>query len=148
MQLNKFSDYALRVLMYISRPRDLPYTIAELAENLLVSQNHLVKIVHFMSKKEWITTTRGKGGGIRINPTALDFKLGEVLRILEGDQQIVECNTPPCVLRSHCGLKGILNHAVEQFYQSLNQYTLAEAVASRPSSNTPSSYNAIDFLTL
>ena len=76
MQLNKFSDYALRVLMYISRPRDLPYTIAELAENLLVSQNHLVKIVHFMSKKEWIITTRGKGVVIRINPTALDCKLG------------------------------------------------------------------------
>ena len=54
MQLNKFSDYALRVLMLISNPRELPYTIAELAENLHVSQNHLVKIVHFMAKKEWM----------------------------------------------------------------------------------------------
>lgn len=137
MQLNKFSDYALRLLMYISRPRDLPYTIAEIAENLRVSQNHLVKIVHFMSKKNWIITTRGKGGGIRLNPEALDSKLGDILRVLEGDSQIVECDTPPCVLRSHCGLKGILNTAVEQFYQSLNQYTLQEVLnhpAFRPSS--------------
>lgn len=50
MQLNKFTDYALRILMYISRPRDVPYTIAEIAQDLHVSQNHLVKIVHFMGE--------------------------------------------------------------------------------------------------
>lgn len=63
MQLNKFSDYALRVLMYVSRTRDVPYTIAEIAENLVVSENHLVKVVHFMAKQNWIMTTRGKRGG-------------------------------------------------------------------------------------
>lgn len=136
MQLNKFSDYALRVLMYISRPRDLPYTIAELAENLLVSQNHLVKIVHFMAKQDWLITTRGKGGGIRLNPAALDAKVGQVLRILEGDQDIVECNTPPCVLRANCGLKGLLNQAVQQFYHSLDQYTLADVLALTPPNKT------------
>ena len=68
MQLNKFTDYALRILMYISQPRDTPYTIAEIARDLYVSQNHLMKIVHFMSKQDWIIATRGKGGGIRLNP--------------------------------------------------------------------------------
>lgn len=128
MQLNKFSDYALRVLMYISPTREQPYTIAEIAEKLQVSENHLVKIVHFMAKKNWIMTTRGKGGGIRLNPRTLEFKLGFIVRSLEGDPQIVECNTPPCVLRSQCGLKGILDTAVEQFYQSLDQQTLAEVL--------------------
>lgn len=129
MQLNKFSDYALRVLMYVSRPRELPYTIAEISENLHISKNHLVKIVHFMAKQNWLLTSRGKGGGIRLNPQALSARVGEVLRILESDQNIVECNTPPCVLRSHCGLKGILNQAVEHFYQSLDQFTLSDVLA-------------------
>ena len=129
MQLNKFSDYALRVLMYVSRPRELPYTIAEISENLHISKNHLVKIVHFMAKQNWLLTSRGKGGGIRLNPQALSAHVGEVLRILESDQNIVECNTPPCVLRSHCGLKGILNQAVEHFYQSLDQFTLSDVLA-------------------
>ena len=128
MQLNKFSDYALRVLMLVSQPREQPYTIAEISEQLHVSQNHLVKIVHFMAKQKWLMTTRGKGGGIRLNPKALDAKVGQVLRILEGDQNIVECNTPPCVLRSNCGLKGLLNQAVQQFYQSLDQYTLRDVL--------------------
>ena len=132
MQLNKFTDYALRILLYIAQPRDMPYTIAEIAEDLHVPKNHLVKIVHFMGQHNWIITTRGKGGGIRLNPQPLNSQLGEIVRILQGDHQIVECNTPPCVLRSKCGLKGILDRALEQFYISLNQYTLNDVLNTSP----------------
>lgn len=142
MQMNKFTDYALRILMYISRPSEVPYTIAEIATNLNVSQNHLVKIVHFMGKQEWIITTRGKGGGIKLNPQSLDLTLGNIVRILQGDHQIVECHQPPCVLRVHCGLKGILDEALEQFYQSLNQYQLKDVL------KAPPTYSPIDFLSI
>lgn len=145
MQLNKFTDYALRLVLYTARPRDTPYTITEIAKKLQVSENHLVKIVHFMAKKEWLITTRGKGGGIRLNPTVYQLKLGEMVRILQGEAPIVECNTPPCVLRSHCGLKGILDQAVEQFYHILNQYTVAE-VLERSQSATPSQNSPIDLI--
>lgn len=90
MQLNKFTDYALRLLMYVARPSDAPYTIAEIAKDLHVSQNHLVKVVHFMGKQEWIITIRGKGGGIRLNPDALNSNLGSIVRILQGDNQITQ----------------------------------------------------------
>lgn len=145
MQLNKFTDYALRTLVYISKPRDTPYTIAELAKNLEVSQNHLVKIVHFMSKRDWITTIRGKGGGMYLNTTALELKLSEIVRTLQGDQQIVECNHPPCVLRPNCQLKGILDQALDQFYLSLEQYSLGQVLNMSPQDqeNSP-----ISFITL
>ncbi|WP_425916471.1 RrF2 family transcriptional regulator [Acinetobacter sp. TSRC1-2] len=139
MQLNKFTDYALRLLMYISRPRDIPYTIAEIARDLHVSQNHLVKIVHFMGKQDWIITTRGKGGGIRLNIETLNLNLGQIVRILQGNNQIVECNTPPCVLRSNCGLKGILDQALEQFYQSLDHYRLGDVLDQSSSSKVATS---------
>lgn len=131
MQLNKFTDYGLRILMYVARPQDTPYTIAQIAEDLQVSQNHLVKIVHFMAKQQWIITSRGKGGGIRLSPTIFNQPLGEIVRILQGNVSIVECNEPPCVLRDHCGLKGILDQAMQEFYQHLNRYTL-EDLSARP----------------
>ncbi len=134
MQLNKFTDYALRILMYVSQPKDMPYTIAEIAQDLHVSKNHLMKIVHFMGKQNWLITTRGKGGGINLNPQTLELKLGHMVRILQGENQIVECNTPPCVLRNHCGLKGLLDQALEQFYLHLDQYTLAQVLKTAPSS--------------
>ena len=59
MQLNKFTDYALRILMYIAQPKEMPYTIAELANELQVSENHAMKIVHFMAKQDWLITTTG-----------------------------------------------------------------------------------------
>jgi len=140
MQLNKFTDYALRILMYVAQPRDLPYTIAELAERLQVSQNHAMKIVHFMAKQEWLITIRGKGGGIRLNPASLNLQLGQIVRILQRDSNVVECNSPPCVLRPTCGLKGILDDAVEQFYSSLDQYVLKDVIRPRNarfSTNSP-----------
>ena len=148
MQLNKFTDYALRILMYISRPRESAYTIAEIATDLQVSQNHLVKVVHFMGKQNWLITTRGKGGGIRLHPYAVHLKVGEAVRILQGENQIVECNNPPCVLRSQCGLKGILDQALEQFYQYLNQYTLGEVLARSNINNTKTIKNGIELLNL
>lgn len=114
--------------MYIAQPKEVPYTIAELANELQVSENHTMKIVHFMAKQDWLITTRGRGGGIRMNPLTLKIPLGQIVRILQQDSQVVECNTPPCVLRKNCGLKGILDNAVEQFYASLDQYTLSEVV--------------------
>ena len=114
--------------MYIAQPKEMPYTIAELANELQVSENHAMKIVHFMAKQDWLITTRGRGGGIRMNPLTLKIPLGQIVHILQQDSQVVQCNTPPCVLRKNCGLKGILDDAVEQFYASLDQYTLSEVV--------------------
>ena len=142
MQLNKFTDYALRILMYIARPRENAYTIAEIAENLQVSQNHLVKIVHFMGKQKWIITTRGKGGGIHLHPQAKKIRLGEIVTILQGDSEIVDCI--PCILRPHCGLKSILDHALDRFYESLDQYTLEEVLENNIIPSTQQSN--IDFL--
>lgn len=128
MQLTKFTDYALRILLHIAQPREQLYTIAELAQYLQISQNHLMKIVHFMAKQQWITTIRGKNGGLQINNTVLNLPLGEIVRILQDDPPIINCAEPPCILRSACGLKPILDQALSQFYNSLNQYTLAQVL--------------------
>ena len=92
-----------------------------------------------MGKQDWIITTRGKGGGIRLNAEILNLNLGQIVRILQGNNQIVECNTPPCVMRSNCGLKGILDQALEQFYQSLDQYRLGDVLNPGSSSKVAAS---------
>lgn len=133
MQLNRFTDLGLRVLMYLTQPsRPTPFTISEMAEELIVSQNHLVKVVHFMSKQGWIKTTRGKGGGIVLAQAASEYRLGNVIRILESNtnqqNSLVDCNHPPCILRPSCMLKPTLDQAVQVFFNFLDQYTLADAI--------------------
>lgn len=128
MQLSKFTDYAFRVLMYIAHHQEELHTIPHLAEKLYVSQNHLVKVVHFMAKQHWLITTRGKGGGIKVSSLVLSMPVGEVIRTLQGDPKLVNCNSPACVLKPSCQLKSILHDALEQFYQYLNQYTISECI--------------------
>lgn len=130
MQLSRFTDYAFRVLMYIAHHQEELHTIPHLAENLHVSQNHLVKVVHFMAKQHWLITTRGKGGGIKVSSLVLSMPVGEVIRTLQGDPKLVNCNSPACVLKPSCQLKSILHDALEQFYQYLNQYTISECIGS------------------
>lgn len=131
MQLTHFTDLGLRVLMYASQPERVTQTgkavtISEIAESLNVSRNHLVKVVHFMANQQWLVTTRGKGGGLALAKSPEHYNLGQVVRILEGTTQVINCAEPPCTLRLACGLKGILDQALQAFYQSLDQYTLAD----------------------
>ncbi len=128
MQLNKFTDFGLRLLMYLLQPGDNLVTIAQAAQDLKVSENHLIKVTHFLVKQGWIISTRGKGGGIRISPDALTLPIGEIVRRLEHNQQAINCLDPACVLRFSCGLKPALEQALEQFYQHLNQYQLQDAL--------------------
>ncbi|WOE31153.1 MULTISPECIES: Rrf2 family transcriptional regulator [unclassified Acinetobacter] len=147
MQLNKFTDYALRILMYIAIPQQQPYTIATLATRLQVSPNHAMKIVHFMAKQDWVITSRGKGGGIRLNPETKQLKLGYMVRILQGETAIVECNQPACILRANCGLKSILDQALAQFYIYLDQYTLGQILTPQKS-HQAQSHIAIELLNI
>ena len=133
MQLTHFTDLGLRVLMYTSQPQRITrsgqaITISEIAASLNVSRNHLVKVVHFMANQEWLITTRGKGGGLALAKSPADYNLGHVIRILEGTTQVVNCAEPPCALRFACGLKSVLDDALQAFYQCLDQYTLADMI--------------------
>jgi Rrf2 family nitric oxide-sensitive transcriptional repressor len=76
MQLNRFTDLGLRVLMYLThRDREQPVTISEIAERFEVSRNHLVKVVHFMGVQGWLNNSRGKGGGLALAQPPEHYRL-------------------------------------------------------------------------
>lgn len=130
MQLTHFTDLGLRVLMYLSHPvRDTPVTISEIAERFEVSRHHLVKVVHFMGQQGWLITTRGKGGGLALAFGLKQYRLGQVVRVLEGQSDMIDCADPPCAIRGRCQLKPLLDGASDAFFTALDRHTLADAVA-------------------
>lgn len=141
MQLNRFTDLGIRVLMYLGSIEGPSVTIARLAEDLQVSKNHLVKVVHFMAQQQWLLTSRGKSGGIALAKRPEDYAIGNVVRVLEQNsvngERLINCQQPPCVLLPACGLPFILQQALEQFYQFLNQYNLADVVTQPVTSILP-----------
>jgi len=127
MQLTRFSDYALRLLMYVSRGDGTrPITIAEVGQQFEISHNHLVKVAARLSKLGWISATRGRHGGLQLGPGAEKLSIGTILRELEGHKSVIDCSDPPCALNGNCRLKRALDQAEEAFYQALDGITLAE----------------------
>jgi Rrf2 family nitric oxide-sensitive transcriptional repressor len=134
MKLTAFTDYSLRVLIYLAAAPAQKATIAEITRAFGVSENHLVKVVHFLGKKGWITTVRGKGGGISLARPPQDIAIGHVVRDAEGDPAPAECfetGGGRCVIGACCQLKGVLGEAISAFYAVLDQVSLAE-VTSNP----------------
>ncbi|MBC9908154.1 MULTISPECIES: Rrf2 family transcriptional regulator [Achromobacter] len=130
MQLTRFTDFGLRVLMYLTQCRDrsAAVTIPEIADRFSVSRNHLVKVVHFMAQQGWVSTSRGKGGGLRLSQAADRYRLGDLIRQLEQQGPLIDCREPPCALDGACRLSGVLAQTLQAFYEALNGYTLADLV--------------------
>jgi Rrf2 family nitric oxide-sensitive transcriptional repressor len=135
MRLTLYTDYSLRVLLYLASRKDELVTISELADFYKISRNHLVKVVHNLGLGGYIQTNRGKHGGIRLARQPEDIILGEVIRKTEPDLDLLECFNPAedhCVITRSCGLKSVLFDARSTFLSVLDQYTLADIVQATP----------------
>jgi len=131
MQLTRFSDYGMRLMMYLAHHhgRAVPVTIGEVAERFAISRNHLVKVAHFLTQQEWVRGTRGKGGGLALARPPGEYRVGWLVRALEGQGAVIDCAQPPCLLAGGCGLKQSLERAMQHFYEELDRQSLAELIA-------------------
>lgn len=133
MRLTQWTDYALRVLMYCAahQQRETAPTIAEIAEAHGISRSHLMKVVMALSAKGWLSTTRGRGGGLRLLLAPAQIVIGEVVRQMEEDFTLVECfatDGKACRIDGSCRLKGVLWQALQAWMQVLDGVTLADLV--------------------
>ena len=129
VKLTLYTDYSLRVLLYLSYKDGLPATITEIADFYKISRNHLVKVVHNLGLMGLVETTRGKNGGIRLAKDALGISVGDVVRKTEPDLNLLECfdpRTDHCTITTVCRLKGILFKAKSVFMAELDRHTLAD----------------------
>lgn len=126
MRLTRFSDIGLRVLLYLTHPVDgrVPVTVAEVASQFDIPVNHLVKVVGHLARTGWIAATRGRNGGIRLNIDPAALKIGTVLRELEGDADLADCEGQSCRLSDNCRLREALRAGLDAFYAAMNAYTL------------------------
>lgn len=131
MQLTLYTDYSLRVLLYLGLAPERTATITEIARAYGISRNHLVKVVHNLSIHQFILTTRGRGGGIGLARPPEEIVIGDVVRHTEMNFNLVECfnreqNT--CPISSACILKGALYEAQRAFMAVLDKHTLADVL--------------------
>ena len=129
MHLSVYTDYSLRLLMYLAGREEAPTTIAEAAAHLRVSRNHLMKIVFRLGRGGYIRTLRGKSGGFRLARPPTEIGLGDVVRFTEADMALVPCfetGKAACTFLPDCELRRALEGALAAFAQALDQYSIAD----------------------
>lgn len=134
MQLTRYSDYSLRVLMYLALDPDRLVTIEDIAGSYAVSKAHLMKVVHQLGLGGFIETVRGRGGGLRLARPAEEIMVGEVVRSTETVLALAECfeaGASRCAIEPACGLRSVLDEALAAFLAVLDRYTIADLVARR-----------------
>ncbi|HWF89886.1 MAG TPA: Rrf2 family transcriptional regulator [Pyrinomonadaceae bacterium] len=135
MRLTTYTDYSLRLLMYVALKDGELATIQEVADVYDISRNHLMKVAYELGKHGILETVRGRKGGLRLARKPADICLGEVVRITEEDFTMVECFDPKtnaCVITRPCRLKGVLSKALKAYLAVLDDYTLADLTERHP----------------
>ncbi|MBH9578697.1 RrF2 family transcriptional regulator [Inhella proteolytica] len=134
MRLTTFTDYTLRVLMFLTVKHQTGElaTIDEISRAYDISKNHLMKIVHHLSLNGFIVTSRGRAGGARLARDPSQISVGQVVRLCEPDFAIVECHEegkqPTCAVWQACNLKSAFRRALDAFLMELDRLTLADSV--------------------
>lgn len=133
MRITQYTDYALRVLIYLGLEDQKLSTIGEIAERYVISRSHLMKVVNQLVQEGFVEGVRGKGGGIRLAMPAEQIRIGDVVRKIEPDLALVECFGPgnQCVITPACDLKRALSEALKAFLAVLDDYTLADFLNKR-----------------
>jgi len=133
MHLKRYTDYSLRVLVYLGLHPDRLVTISEIANAFNISKNHLMKVVKDLVALGYIQSVKGKFGGLRLGHAPEMINIGSVVRHMESDFALVEClgDHNACRILPACTLKPILLDAGERFLEALDAYTLADVLVNR-----------------
>lgn len=126
MHITRYTDYSLRVLIYLAVNKDKLSTINEIAASYDISKNHLMKIVQQLNVQGYVLATRGRNGGIKLNLKPSEINIGSLVREVEDKKKLVECfdDNNQCVITPSCQLKSIFAEAQEGFFKVLDGYTL------------------------
>ena len=134
MRLTTYTDFCVRVLIYVGLNDDRPSTTKEIADAYGVSKNHLMKVVYDLGVKGYLNTTRGRNGGIRLGRPAAQINLGALIRDTEDSKALTEClpgGDGQCHIQSACVMRGVMAEALGEFFAVLDRHTLADLLEQR-----------------
>lgn len=129
MQLSKFTDYAFRALIYLAKNQSENCTVDKLADELNISIHHLKKVINKLAKTEYIISTKGRNGGLKLGLLPEEINLGKVLLLTEENLSLVECMNESGVcplINNECKLKNIICKSLNGFIKEISNYTLKD----------------------
>jgi Rrf2 family nitric oxide-sensitive transcriptional repressor len=129
MHLTQFSDYGLRVVIYLACRPDRWISAEEISQAYGISRHHVVKVVQKLADLGLVESQRGRRGGIKLAVRPSQINVGWLVRRTEPHFNLVECfdlATNTCPIAPACGLKGLLARAQQAFLRVLDECTVEQ----------------------
>lgn len=130
MKLTRYSDYALRVSLYLAIHPDRLVPIPEITDAYELPRGNVMKLVTDLVSAGILETVRGRSGGVRLALPPDQVTIARLVTHTEGTTPLIDCSN--CILAPDCGLICIMKEAKQAFFKVLDSYTLQDVIDKNP----------------
>ena len=129
MKLSTRSRYGTRILVDLARHKDQgPVQIGEISKRQDISVKYLEQLIRPLKQANLVTSVRGPKGGHLLAENPENISLGQVVRLFEGQTDLVECVSFPnkCPMSDDCQVRLAWRDATEGLYDKLDATTISD----------------------
>ena len=129
MKLSTRSRYGARILVDLARNNNQgPVQISDISKRQDISVKYLEQLIRPLKQANLITSIRGPKGGHLLSEKPETITLGQVVRLFEGQSELVECISKPqnCAMSDDCKLRLVWEDATHVLLKKLDTITIAD----------------------
>ncbi len=120
MKMSSKARYGLYVAVELAKRYNendvVPVSVLAQATN--VTEKYLEQIVALMKKQNLVVASRGAGGGYKLADSPENVTVGQVLRAVEDNLEIVDCLHKNCSEKCNC----VSRNLWAKLYEHINTY--------------------------
>lgn len=133
MKLSTKGTYGLRAMIDLAiYTGDGQISIKSICERQNISENYLEQIIAVLKKGGFVKSSRGAQGGYSLNRQPEEISVGDILRVLEGDLNPVDCivvnEDKQCNESDSCVTKFVWKKISDSINDVVNNITLEDLV--------------------
>ncbi|MGB5620175.1 MAG: Rrf2 family transcriptional regulator [Desulfobacterales bacterium] len=136
MKLSTRSRYGARILVDLARnSKQGPVQIGEISKRQDISVKYLEQLIRPLKQANLVNSVRGPKGGHLLAVKPEDVTLGQIVRLFEGQSELVECISSPekCSMSDDCQVRLAWGDATRVLYENLDNTTIADLMSANHS---------------
>lgn len=129
MKLSTRSRYGARILLELARSaKKAPVQVSEISNRQEIPVKYLEQLIRTLKQADLVTSVRGPKGGHMLAKPPDEISLGHIVRLFEGQADLVECVSSPekCNFSDECKVRQAWKKATTVLYESLDAITIAD----------------------
>jgi Rrf2 family protein len=134
MKLSTKSRYSARILIELARHHNTKLIqTSRIASKQNIPIKYLEQLITVLRKAGLIESFRGPRGGHRLAVDPSKISLGKIVRMFEGQTDLVQCIASPetCTMADECRLRTAWKEATDALYEKLDVISIDRLIETK-----------------